>query len=292
MKAVRLKFDLSTRRLGRAFVVPISTVGRWLKPVTPNHVFPKARYCPVSGDQELRRKVQMLCEIDRHRNYGHRMIRAILRRRYGIRLNRKTVLKMMREMGLAQPKVWRRPLRPRRVEKMRPSYPNQGWQIDMTSFQLSNMSTLFLIVLIDCCSRQILGWSLDRRCRTSEWTSTVRMALEAQGLNTKEACKGLTLRSDNGSQPCSKKFVEFLGSRGIKGQYTGYDSPDDNAYVERVIRTVKEEEVWPNSYDSFSEAHEAIENFVKYYNEERVHSALNYQTPNEFAAACPSLVAA
>jgi len=75
------------------------------------------------------------------------------------------------------------------------------------------------------------------------------------------------------------------GDSGVKGQYTGYDAPDDNAYVERVIRTIKEEEIWPNQYDTLSEAREAIEAYVKYYNEQRIHSALDYQTPSEVAAA-------
>jgi len=144
-----------------------------------------------------------------------------------------------------------------------------------------------LVTVIDCYTREIVGWTLDRRCRAGEWTSAVRMALESRKLTDKAACKevGLVLRSDNGSQPCSKKFVEFLGSRGVRGQYTGYDAPDDNAYVERVIRTIKEEEVWPNLWDTLSEARAAIDAYVKYYNEERIHSALDYRTPSEVAAA-------
>ena len=157
----------------------------------------------------------------------------------------------------------------------------------MTSFALSDLTTLFLVTVVDCCTRELVGWTLDRRCRAGEWTAAVRMALESRGLMDKARCRelGLVLRSDNGSQPCSKKFVEFLGVRGVKGQYTGYDAPDDNAYVERVIRTVKEEEIWPNQWDTLSEAREAIEGYVKYYNEQRIHSALDYQTPREVAAA-------
>ena len=68
----------------------------------------------------------------------------------------------------------------------------------------------------------------------------------------------------------------------IQGEYTGYNAPDDNAFVERVIRTIKEEEVWPNLYDTWIEAHEAIEKYVNFYNENRIHSALGYETPKEF----------
>ncbi len=245
----------------------------------------------MSGDPAIVSKVREVCLRDRYRTYGYRRIHAILRRG-GVHINRKTVLKIMRENGLTQPKVWRRPKRPRRVEKMRPQRRNQGWQIDMTSFQLSSCATMFLVVVIDCFTREILGWTLSRRCRASEWTAAVRMALDSSGLGAGDKAKGLTLRSDNGSQPCSRKFVEFLRQHGVKGQYTGYNAPDDNAYVERVIRTIKEEEVWPNNWDTFLEAHEAIENYIRFYNDERLHSALGYITPANAAAKQVTLNAA
>jgi len=199
---------------------------------------------------------------------------------------------MMHEMGLTRPKIWHKPARPKRVERMKPAGPNRGWQIDMTSFVLSDFTPLYLVMVKDCYTRKIVGWTLDRRCRASEWVGALRMGLESEGLMSKEVCRQLTLRSDNGSQPCSKKFVEYLGKTGVKGQYTGYNAPDDNAYVERVIRTVKEEEIWPNVYDTLSEARAAIEAYVNYYNNERIHSALGYRTPNEIAAAYSTLAAA
>lgn len=280
---------MSISRLSGAFGEPRSSVGRWVGPDRAGA--PLKRRCPVSGDPAMIDKVRELCLMDRHRTYGHRRIHALIKLS-GVRLNRKTVYRIMSEQGLCQPKIWRRPMRPKRVEKMRPVGPNQGWQIDMTSFQLSGMTTLFLVVVIDCYSRKIMGWTLSRRCRSSEWTAAVRMALEAAGIDNKEKARGLTLRSDNGAQPCSKKFVEFLGKHGVKGQYTGYDAPDDNAYVERVIRTIKEEEVWPNSWDNFWEAHEAIEKYIRFYNEQRLHSALGYSTPAKVAARKSTLNAA
>lgn len=198
----------------------------------------------------------------------------------------------MHDMGLTQKKIWRRPMRPKRVKKMRPGKPNQAWQIDQTSLYLSDMTPLYLVLVTDCHTREIVGWTLDRRCRASEWIAAVRMGLEARGLSIPATCADLTLRSDNGAQPCSRAFTAFRNQAGIRGEYTGYNAPDDNAYVERLIRTVKEEEIWPNLYDSIFEALEAIEDYVKFYNEERVHSSLNYRTPKEFAASQITLVAA
>ncbi len=275
----------SVRRLARAFAEPVSSIGRWLKPKVSPPPEPR-RPRPVSDDPVMRQRVQTLADEPRHRTFGYRRIWALLRRER-VRINPKTVRRIMKDLGLSRPKFAYKPRRPKRVEKMRPAHPNQGWQIDMTSFPLSDFTPVFLVTVIDCCTRELVGWTLERRCRAGEWTAAVRMALEARGLTEKTACRelGLVLRSDNGSQPCSKKFVEFLGAHGVQGQYTGYNAPDDNAYVERVIRTIKEEEIWPNLWDTLGEARQAIEDYVTYYNERRLHSALDYQTPSEVAAA-------
>jgi putative transposase len=288
---MRTHEQLSVRRLAAVLEVPSGTVGRWV--AVRGDRPPRERARPVSGDMEFLGKVKALCEEPMHRTYGHRRIRALLRRRYGIRVSRETVLRAMRKLGLVQPRIRRREARPKRVEKMRPTGPNESWQIDMTSLQLSDLNTVYLVAVIDCYTRQVVGWSLDRRCRASEWVAAVRMGLEGRGLVTKESCAGLVLRSDNGCQPCSRDFREYLSKAGVRGQYTGYDAPDDNGYVERLMRTIKEEEVWANVYDSFAEAHAAIDRYVRYYNAERIHSALRYQTPDEVnAAANVTLVAA
>ncbi len=289
VKAVYSTETISIRRLARTFQEPVSSVGRWTGPKRTKQT--KQRQRPVCDDTSVRDKIRNLCSQPRHLKFGYRYIWALLRRE-GVIINRKSVWRIMHEMNLTRSRIWHKPYRPKRIEKMRPSGPNQNWQIDMTSFALSDFTALYLVLVIDCYSRKIVGYTLDRRCRAGEWIGALRMALESQGLTTEEACRKLTLRSDNGSQPCSKKFVEYLGRTGVRGQYTGYNAPDDNAYVERVIRTVKEEEIWLNMYDTVWEAGEAIEAYINYYNQQRLHSALDYKTPNEFAAAYNTLVAA
>ena len=280
------------RRLARAWEEPVSSVGRWGREVPALDVPPSPRR-QREGPEEavLRERIRALCAGPRHLTFGYRRITALVRRQ-GQGVNRQRVSRCMREMGLTRPRVWHRPQRLRRVERMPPERPNQAWQVDMTSFQLASLPGLFLVVIIDCFTRQIVGWTLERRCRASEWVAAVRMALEERGRAGQSWEGSLVLRSDNGAQPCAKRFVEYLGKMGIRGQYTGYDAPDDNAYVERVIRTLKEEEIWPNDYETWAEAHAAIEAYIRYYNQQRIHSALDYRTPDEFAAMQLSPVAA
>jgi putative transposase len=282
--------DCTVRRLAQALQEPPSSVGRWVRPPAALPAAVASVRAPLH--QGLCERIRQLCADPRHATFGYRRICALLRRE-GHLVNRKTLWRLMHDLGLVRPRVWRRPQRPKRVERMLPAQPNHAWQIDMTSFQLSTMQTLFLVVVIDCYTRRIVGWSLDRRCRASEWIAALRMALEAEHLlGDRQACNALTLRSDNGAQPCSKAFTGFVASTGAQAQYTGYDAPDDNAYVERVIRTIKEEEVWPNAFDSFAEAHQHIDDYIRYYNQQRIHSALGYRTPSEFAAAYVALAAA
>lgn len=289
---VRGKYRLSVRRLARVFEVHRSSIGRWIGPKRGVSGKPR-RLRPVTDNREIRQKVQRVCLSPREHQRGHRMVRALLRRRFGLHLSRKSVLRIMRELKLTRPRKRYKPKRPKRVVKMRPTAPNQAWQIDMTSFQLSNFRPVFLVTVIDCFTRQIVGWTMDQRCRAKEWSAAVREALESRGLIKKSDCQNLVLRSDNGAQPCSRKFTQFLKRRGVVGQYTGYNAPDDNAFVERVIRTIKDEEIWISEYDRFSEARQAIARYIQYYNSQRIHSALDYRTPDEvFHAATFSLNAA
>jgi putative transposase len=204
----------------------------------------------------------------------------MLFRRFQVRVSRKTVCRVMRELGLAQLKVRRRPWRPRRVRRMLPELPNRAWQIDQTNVIMGDMRRLYLVVVIDCCTREIVGHCLDERCRADEWIAALRTALESRGLDGGRV-KDLTLRSDNGAQPSSRRFADYLRLTGIRGEFTGYSAPDDNCYVERVIRTLKEELISAQSWDSYAEARDSIQKFIDYYNNERPHTAHDYNSPAE-----------
>jgi transposase InsO family protein len=234
----------------------------------------------VRDDPELRERIWRICHEQWQHTWGHRHVRARLRKLYGVRVSRKTVHRIMREMGLCQKKVRRRPYRPKRVMRMLPEQPNQGWQIDMTCFNLSSLKRLYLVVIVDCRTREIVGHCLDERCRAVEWIAALRTALQNRGLDD-EALKKLTLRSDNGAQPCSRRFADYLRLTGVNGEFTGYAQPNDNCYVERTIRTLKEEHIKAESFDSYAEARDSIQDYIDYYNNERMHSALNYDTPAE-----------
>ena len=99
------------------------------------------------------------------------------------------------------------------VERMRPRRPHQAWQIGMTSFQRSDLRSVYLVSIIDCYTRPLVGWPANDRCKASDWSSAFCPVLESRGLRTKESCSDLVLRSENGAEPSSKHFVEVPRTR-------------------------------------------------------------------------------
>ena len=90
------------------------------------------------------------------------------------------------------------------------------------------------------------------------------------------------LVSDHGSQPTSKSFMNYCNELEIQQIFASYGNPKGNADTERVIRTIKEDLIWPREYASFKELEDALAEWVKNYNEDYPHSSLGYMTPYEY----------
>jgi transposase InsO family protein len=130
---------------------------------------------------------------------GYRMICAFVRRRLGVAVNSKRVLRVMRERKLIQR---RRALeRRKRPGFFRVERPRQLWQLDMTSVWLAEHGWTYLMAIIDCCTREIVGWSLER-CRADEAIALVERAAAIHGVGPGE----LVLGSDNGSAFTARRF--------------------------------------------------------------------------------------
>jgi putative transposase len=93
----------------------------------------------------------------------------------------------------------------------------------------------------------------------------------------------LTL-TDNGTQFTSARYVETLNQLGITHRRTAYNHPEGNSYIERFHRSLKEEEVWLNEYQSFDQAQLSIARWIEEYNHDRPHRGLHGQTPHDARA--------
>jgi len=208
---------------------------------------------------------------------GYRMVTAFVRRKLGRPVNRKRVLRVMRERKLIQ---HRRPLERRK----RPGFfqverPRQLWQLDMTSIWVAEHGWTYLNAIIDCCSREIVGWSLELRCRATEATAVIKQAVDEQRILPGT----LTLGTDNGSAFTARSTRLAISALGVTHRRGGYRDPESQAFIESWFRYLKERCVWRNEFETLDQAREVIAAYIDHYHD-RPHSRLDYRTPREVSA--------
>jgi putative transposase len=205
---------------------------------------------------------------------GYRMVCAFVCRKLRIAVNRKRVLRVMRERKLIQR---RRPLeRRKRPGFFRVERPRQLWQLDMTSVWVAEHGWTYLMAIIDCCTREIVGWQLELRCRADEAIALIERAAAMHAIEPGE----LTLGSDNGSAFTARRFKAKLAELGITHRRGGYRDPESQAFIESWFGKLKGREVWLNEYETLDDARRGIGGYVDRYHD-RPHSRLGYRTPNE-----------
>ena len=218
----------------------------------------------------------------RHPFWGYSRMTAWLRYREGLPVNRNRIHRLMRDNGLLVEQARHKALRTSPRPKPKATSPNQYWGIDMTKFLLRPMGWCYLIVVLDWYTREIVGWNLSLRAKTSEWKEALDGAL-CEKFPWGARGQGLNLVLDNGSQPTSVAFMKDTAELSINQIFCSYDNPRGNAETERVIRTIKEECLWLNDFSSFEEARATIGAWIGEDNNQLyVHSALGYRSPEEF----------
>jgi transposase InsO family protein len=199
-------------------------------------------------------------------------------------INKKRVYRLLRENNLLV--CGDEKLKARRLtsgSKPRPEKPNSWWGVDMTKV-LTKEGWAYVVVVNDWFSKKILGSVVASRSRAPDWLEAVNRAVCRQfpgGIREAENLD-LNLMNDNGSQPTSLTFMRECRALGIRQAFTAYANPKGNADTERLIRTIKEELCWLQEWSSVEELATEMEKFVEYFNDNYLHSALGYKTPNAF----------
>ena len=234
--------------------------------------------CPLNAKLTARLKE---LRVD-HPFWGYRRMTAWLNHREGYSVNRKRIYRLMRENSLLVEQKRYKAVRTSQRSKPRATRPNQFWGIDMTKFMMPGLGWCYLIVVLDWYTKKIVGWKVSLRARTLEWKDALDLAI-CEEFPWGARDQGLKLISDNGSQPTSVSFMRNTSLMKIEQIFCSYNNPKGNAETERVIRTIKEELLWLNEFTSFEESRDGIENWIREdYNRLYVHSALGYQSPEEF----------
>jgi len=218
-----------------------------------------------------------------HPLWGYRRIWAYLRYREGLDVNKKRIYRLMKENNLLvcrnmKLRACRTPLK----AKPRACRPNQIWGIDMTKVMVSRWGWLYLHIVLDWYTKKIVGYNLNWQSKTKDWLDALGRAVNQQFPQGVRQKHRLFLVSDNGSQPTSVGFMAACNVLEIKQIFASYDNPKGNADTERVIRTIKEDLIWPNDFQTPFELQTALDKWVQDYNNDYPHSLLNYKTPSEF----------
>jgi len=211
--------------------------------------------------------------------YGVPRITAWLNRQ-GHRVNHKRIRRLMRLMGLeaVYPK--------RRLSRSNPEHqkhlyllkdmvidhPDQAWCTDITYIRLTQ-GFVYLVAIMDWYSRFVLSWEISTHLDSLFCVSALEQAFQLS--------KPEIFNSDQGSQFTGSDFIGCLESEGIRISMDGRGRVYDNIFVERLWRSVKYEEVYLNHYQSVAEARQGLTRYFIFYNMERLHESLGYQTPYE-----------
>ena len=207
---------------------------------------------------------------------GTRMVAAFASRELGTPVNRKRAQRVMRAHRLLQrsPNADRR----RRPGYFRVRRPDELWHMDMTKVWTAEHGWVYLHAIVDCCTREITGWSLDLRCRDDEAIAVVEAAAIARGVVPGQ----LTLGTDNGSQFTSRDFRKHLSARGITHRRGGYRDPESQAFIESWFGQFKKRCAWRSEWETIDQARKEVADHIFDYHH-RPHSGLAYRTPAEVA---------
>jgi putative transposase len=183
---------------------------------------------------------------------GYRMVTAWVRRKLHRPVNRKRVLRVMRKRMLIQR---RRPEpRRRRPGFFRVERPGQLWHLDMTSIWVAEHGWVYINAIIDCCTRELVGWGLELRCRAVEAIAVIERAVREQAIPPGT----LTLGTDNGSAFTVRKTRQVFSGLGVGHRRGGYCDPELQAFIESWFRYLKQRCVWRNDFETLDQAREVI----------------------------------
>jgi putative transposase len=221
--------------------------------------------------------------------YGSRRMTVWLTQQ-GFAVNRKRVQRLMRLMDIEA--IYPRPkttaasqehrkfpylLRDRVIER-----PNEVWAADITYIPMSR-GFMYLVAIIDWYSRCVLAWRLSNSLESSFCVEVLEEALSQR--------RPEIFNTDQGVQFTSRSFTSRLEAAGVQISMDGKGRALDNVFIERLWWSVKYEHVYLHEHTTVRSLHQGLKRYLEYFNRERPHQSLEYQTPWDVyrgAAEAPS----
>ncbi len=271
---------------------PVSTMCSTLK-VSRSGYYKWLHAKPSARAQRTSRIRQAVAQVHQESNqiYGSYKIAETLRQDESLEYAcRNTVAKAMKEMGLkskvsrnfkpnttvADPR--KHPAPNHLSQVFAASKPNEKWVTDIT-YLATESGWAYLAVVLDLFSRKVVGWSMSESLATPLVTNALRHAIQERRPET----KGLLHHSDRGCQYTSDEYQATLRTLGITCSMSRTGCCYDNAAMERFFWSLKHE--WTNheEFQNLAEARSSVFRYIEtFYNAQRIHQTLGYQTPNQF----------
>ena len=252
------------------YTVPMTKLCRWFD-VPRRTVYYKPTKSTPKVQERFAEPIKQLIEAEP--SFGYRTVASLLR------LNKNTVQRIFQLKGWQVRKraIGHRP----RIEAL-PSVakaPDQRWATDLCRVWGGRDGWLTLALVIDCYTRELLGWQLSRSGKASTAGAALEQALIARNGSLGKVQSPFLLRSDNGLVFTSLTFRHLVRSYGLKQEFITPHCPQQNGMVERVIRTLKEQCIHRHRFESLQHATRTIGDWIHFYNNRRPHQALGMKTP-------------
>ena len=215
--------------------------------------------------------------------YGYLKLTYWLKRKFSLVINKKKVYRLCKELGILKPQRKIKERHPRKLARNREvTAPNQLWEVDIKYGYVHGEDRFFFVLsYIDVFDRQIVDYHVGLRCEAADAVDTLKQALWKRRLSGKKS--GLpTIRSDNGPQFVSYTFESTCEDLGVEHERIPPRTPNMNAHIESFHRILEDDCLSRYEFESYTQAYEAVVNFMDLYNNRRMHSSLNYLSPVEF----------
>ena len=238
------------------------------------------------ANEELDKRIKEEYEKSKER-YGSPKITKILNQQ-GIKVSQKRVARRMKALGLksiivkkynhnGNKKVDDTNKKNLLEQNFKAEKPSEKWVGDITYIYTKETGWTYLAIVMDLFDLKVIGWSYGVNMTSELVISAFKKAKIKRGIT-----KGMIFHSDLGSQYTSKEYENLLQENNVKHSYSKKGYPYDNASMESFNAILKKEEVNVNTYETFKEAKLAIFEFIEsWYNNIRIHSTLDYKTPNQ-----------
>ena len=254
------------------YQVWISQLCRWFG-VPRRTVYYRPRRSSPKVNSASAERIKAL--IEEEPSFGYRTVAGLLG------MNKNTVQRIFQLKGWQVRKraVGFRP----RIEAL-PSVakrPDERWSTDLCRVWGGRDGWLSLALVMDCHTRELLGWQLSRTGKATTAGAALEQALIARFGALGRVSTPFLLRSDNGLVFTSNHFRRLTKTYGLQQEFITPHCPQQNGMVERLIRSLKEQCIHRHRFESQQHAMRIIGNWIQFYNNQRPHQALGMKTPAE-----------